>query len=325
MRLGATSTEALPRRRPLGLLALGLGLAVAGGAALWLLEPGALWVRLMGWIVATQRELHQALATALREVQASGLAAGAWLVTLSFLYGVFHAAGPGHGKVVITTYLATQKESLGRGVALAVTASLVQGLVAIAAVLVTVGLLEQTARQGQLVAGRIETLSFALLAGLGLFLAWRHGRRLGLVWRRGRRLGQPGAGVAACGCGDPHHHHHGPPPDRAFLAGLFSIGLRPCSGAILVLILALALDLRLAGTLAVLAMAIGTALTVAALAALAVLARDHAQRLGHHLDQGGTAVARAADLVALAGGLLLATMGLSLLHAQLTLPAHPLL
>jgi nickel/cobalt transporter (NicO) family protein len=357
MRPGRMIAPALPRGWPLGLLAL----ALAVGAALWLLDPAALWVQLMGWIVAVQRELHQALATALREVQARGAVAGAGLVALSFLYGVFHAAGPGHGKVVITTYLLTQKESLGRGIALAVTASLVQGLVAIAAVLVTVGLLEQTARQSQLVAGRIETLSFVLLAGLGLFLAWRHGRRLWLAWRSSRRLwlarrpsrriwlawrpsrrlwlawqpsrrlwlarrpGRPVAGLAACGCGDPHHHHHAPPPDRAFLAGLFSIGLRPCSGAILVLILAIALDLRLAGILAVLAMATGTALTVAGLATLAVLARDRARRLGHRLDQSGTALARTADLVALAGGLLLATLALSLLHAQLTLPTHPLL
>lgn len=311
MRLSEATPATPPRRWPLALLAAG----AAVGLALWLLGPGDLWVRAMAWIVATQRELHQALATALREVQASGPVAASGLVSLSFLYGVFHAAGPGHGKVVITTYLATQKESLARGIALAVTASLVQGMVAILAVFVTIGVFEQTARQSQLVAGRIETLSFLLLAGLGLFLVWRHGRR----------LGRPVVAASACGCGDPHHEHHVPPPDRAFVAGLLSIGLRPCSGAILVLVLAIALELRLAGILAVIAMSLGTALTVAGLASLAVLARAQAERLAHRLDHRGPGIARLADIVALTGGLLLAAMGVSLLLAQVTLPAHPLL
>jgi ABC-type nickel/cobalt efflux system permease component RcnA len=269
----------------------------------------------MAWIVAMQRELHQGLAKALRAVQSGGDAAVLWLALLGFLYGVFHAAGPGHGKVVITTYLATQKETLGRGIALAVTASLIQGVVAIAVVFAAALVFAQTARQSQWLADRIELLSFALVAGLGLFLVWRHGRNLL------RRTPE-----AACGgCGGHHHHHHAPPPRQAFMAGILSIGLRPCSGAVLVLVLAIALDLRLAGVAAVVAMSVGTALTVSGLAALAVLARDQAGRLADRLEMGGERVARAVDVVALLGGLLLAAMGIALLQAGLVTPVHPLM
>lgn len=280
-------------RLPLGLLALVL-LAAAG---LWALsagtvDPGAAWTRLIAWIVATQRELHAALATAMRAVQAEGSIAAPALVWLGFLYGVFHAAGPGHGKVVITTYLATQKETLGRGIALAVTAAMVQGLTAILAVFATVTLLEQTARQSQVLAGRIELLSFALVACLGAFLALRHGRNL---WQA--RTATP--------CGTCGHHHHAPPPTRAFLASILSIGLRPCTGAILVLVLAIALDQRTAGIAAVLAMSTGTALTTAAMASLAVFARDQASRLASRLDTDQTRLTRIADTIALLGGLAL--------------------
>lgn len=297
----------------LSVLLVALSAWMIGGAGI---DPGRAWVRLMGWIVATQRELHQMLATAMRAVQEEGTPAGPALVWLGFLYGVFHAAGPGHGKVVITTYLATQKESLGRGIGLASTASLLQGLTAIVVVFATVTLLEQTARQSQLLAGRIETLSFALVAALGAFLVWRHGRKL-LV------AGSP----AACGgCG---HHHHAPPPDKAglgaFTASIFSIGLRPCAGAILVLVLAMALDLRMAGIAAVVAMSIGTALTVSGMATLAVVARDAASRLADRLGSDGARFGRLADGVALLGGLLLLAMGLALLHASLTMPVHPLM
>ncbi len=300
-------------RLPLGLLALVL-LAAAG---LWALsagtvDPGAAWTRLIAWIVATQRELHAALATAMRAVQAEGSIAAPALVWLGFLYGVFHAAGPGHGKVVITTYLATQKETLGRGIALAVTAAMVQGLTAILAVFATVTLLEQTARQSQVLAGRIELLSFALVACLGAFLALRHGRNL---WQA--RTATP--------CGTCGHHHHAPPPTRAFLASILSIGLRPCTGAILVLVLAIALDQRTAGIAAVLAMSTGTALTTAAMASLAVFARDQASRLASRLDTDQTRLTRIADTIALLGGLALLAMGTALLHATLTTPAHPLI
>jgi nickel/cobalt exporter len=302
------------RHLPLGLFLL----ALVAMAAIWALasgalQPGAAWVRLMSWIIATQRELHQALATAMRAVQAQGAVAGLSLVTLGFLYGVFHAAGPGHGKVVITTYLATQKETLPRGIGLAVTASMLQGAVAIAAVFATVLLFEQTARQSQLLAGRFETVSFGLVASLGAFLVWRHGCNL----LRPRHA----HGHACGGCG----HHHAPPPTKAWLASILSIGLRPCSGAILVLVLALALDLRLAGIAAVLAMSTGTALTVSAMAALAVLARDQATRLANHLDTDNQRLARMADTIALLGGLLLTAMGLALLQASLTAPIHPLM
>ena len=269
----------------------------------------------MAWIVATQRELHQGLATALRAVQSGGQAAVLWLALLGFLYGVFHAAGPGHGKVVITTYLATQKETLWRGIALAVTASLLQGVVAIVAVFAAMLVFAQTARQSQWLTDRIELMSFALVAVLGLFLVWRHGRN----------LLRPQTAAACGGCGGHHDHHHAPPPSKAFAAGILSIGLRPCSGAILVLVLAIALNLRLAGIAAVVAMSIGTALTVSGLAALAVLAREQAGRLAQRLEISGARLARAVDVVALLGGLLLAAMGIALLQAGLVTPAHPLM
>ena len=303
-------------RLPLWLLAASLLAATLWALATTAFDPGRAWAQAIAWIITTQRELHQALATALRAVQAEGSIAAPALVWLGFLYGVFHAAGPGHGKIVITTYLATQKETLGRGIALAATSSLLQGLTAIAAVFTTVLVLEQTTRQSQRLAGNIELISFALVAALGAFLALRHARRL---YRA----------KTTTPCGTCGHHHHAPPPDKAgpaaFLAAILSIGLRPCTGAILVLVLAIALDLRTAGIAAVLAMSAGTALTTAALATLATLARDQAARLATHMDTDTTRLARIADTIALIGGLALLAMGAALLQTTLTMPAHPLI
>jgi nickel/cobalt exporter len=60
---------------------------------------------------------------------------------------------------------------------------------------------------------------------------------------------------------------------------VLAVGIRPCSGAIIVLVFALSQGLIAAGVAATLVMALGTGLTVAALATLAVSAKDVALRL----------------------------------------------
>jgi nickel/cobalt exporter len=79
---------------------------------------GGFWSNVALDIQAAQRDLHRQLAAAMEAVQRQGATAAGALVVLSFLYGVFHAAGPGHGKVVISTYLMTQESQLRRGVVL---------------------------------------------------------------------------------------------------------------------------------------------------------------------------------------------------------------
>jgi ABC-type nickel/cobalt efflux system permease component RcnA len=98
--------------------------------------PGAslssLWARTVIYVRSQQRDLHRELAGAIKALRREGSAAAAWsLIVLSFLYGVFHAAGPGHGKAVISTYLVTHKSALSRGIWLSAVASLIQGLTAI--------------------------------------------------------------------------------------------------------------------------------------------------------------------------------------------------
>ena len=109
------------------------------------------------------------------------------------------------------------------------------------------------------------------------------------------------------------------------LAGMIaSIGLRPCSGAILVLLVAHALDLSWAGVAAVLAMSIGTAITVSALATLSVYARQATLRFAELMPDHSSRIRTMIDMVGLVGGLVILVVGLALFHAAWTLPAHPL-
>ena len=314
------------------------------------------WSRIALEIQAIQRELHRGLATAIAAVREEGMVAAWTLIGLSFLYGIFHAAGPGHGKVVISTYLLTQESELKRGLLLSAAAAMVQGIVAIVLVEATVRLLGLTMRQAEGVVPSLEAASYGLIALLGLVLVFSRGRRL--IASLARRPADTPALHHHHDHGHDHdhghHHHHGHAhhhdhahdhshdhahcghshgPSREDLAEplrlrtaaalVLSIGIRPCSGAVLVLVVAYSMGLRLTGMASVLAMSVGTAITVGVLAAMSVFARDMARRIADRMPEHAGRLSLAAEAVAVAGGLLILVLGLLLLQAALTAPAHP--
>ena len=316
---------ALSRR---GLAGVGLVLVLIAVLTLLAVDLEVIWGRSLLWIMTTQRELHRALSDAIEAVRHAEAGALWWMVSISFLYGVFHAAGPGHGKIVISTYLATHESRLGRGIALTVLSSLTQGLTAIVAVGVAILLLDLSMRETQSATLVLESASYGLVELLGLMLCWRSGRRLMTGGGDDGRL-HVHHHDADCGCS----HHHGPSAaDLAvratplqFIMTMLSIGIRPCSGAVLVLLLAFSMGRPGAGIASVMAMAVGTAITVSALATLSVYARQSALAILTTFEQSERRLARVVSHVAMIGGLILVIAGSSLLSASRKVAQHPLL
>ncbi len=283
------------------------------------------WSEYLLTVQAFQRDLHRGLSDALRVIEAEGFGASSILVALSFFYGVFHAAGPGHGKIVISTYLLSHESQLRRGVILSFAAAMVQGVTAIVVVTSAVWLLNLSMRQTQGMANDVEVVSFALITLVGLLII---GTRL-------LRLRKSQLAVTAT----DHHHHkgavcdhsHGPTADdldaalslRTFISIILSIGIRPCSGAVIVLLLAYSLNLWVAGLFAVLAMSLGTALTITLLAVLSIYLGQAARRFLTLLPNSSEASARIMDVIGLVGGGAIFIFGLLLLNAALLTPAHP--
>ncbi|WP_018232794.1 nickel/cobalt transporter [Thioalkalivibrio thiocyanodenitrificans] len=292
-------------------------------------DPG-LWERATHWVLAKQRQLHRQLARGMETVQgAPTLTNTLALVLIGFLYGVFHAAGPGHGKVVITTYLLTHRQHMRRGLILSWASSLLQGFTAIALVLAVVVVAERMARDALSQVRTLEQVSFALVAAVGAWLVFRALRglyRLRGAGAEGHGHDHPHDGHACGTCG---HAHHVTPAQAArsdslgtMLGTVLAVGVRPCTGAILVLAVANMLGLWMAGIAAVIAMSVGTAITVSILAVLAVQARQWAARAA----AGGNSVGwqRTGQVVALAGGALIFALGASLFGAGMDVPVHPL-
>lgn len=269
---------------------------------------------LSGMILALQSAFHQALRGALAALRdGSGGASG--LVLLGFAYGVFHAAGPGHGKAVIAAYLVADGRTLKRGFAVALAAALLQGVVAITLVGGAFLVFSATARSMDAATRIVELASFATVAAIGALLAWR---KAGALLDRLAIARAPEAFVAArTGAADGSCCDHIPAPDRLRRIGglreaagvVAAAGLRPCAGAIVVLVFAFSQQLAGAGIAAVLAMAIGTALTTGAIASLAVFAKSLA--LGLAGGRGGRAG------IALAGLELLAAAAIAVLGTAL--------
>jgi nickel/cobalt exporter len=283
----------------------------------------------LGWIFAKQAEFYRQFSGSIRAAKADGTAAWS-LFGLAFLYGIFHAAGPGHGKAVISSYLVANEETWRRGVVLSFASALIQALVAVAVVGIAAALLNATAPTMNRAVNVIETASYGLIILIGLRLLWVKGGAFVAAFRTLHRPTAVGAAVTPpdhdhhhghvhddhahhghdqghhhdhsehdhahhdhAQCGHDHHDHasawghaHAPEPEelagpggwRRGLSAVVAVGARPCSGAIIVLVFALAQGMFWAGVVATFVMGLGTAITVAVIATIAVGAKAWAKR-----------------------------------------------
>ncbi len=332
---------------------------------------------ILGWILAKQSLFYRELSGLIRAAKTDGSAL--WgLMGISFFYGIFHAAGPGHGKAVISSYLLANEETWRRGVVLSFASAVLQSLTAVVLVAVVALAIGATAKMMGDTVRVIETVSYALIVLVGARLFWVKGRSF-LRTLQTVRSPELVPAAAADGNHDHHdhvhhdhgqavdrelahahhghehsrgpnhdhhhshdhghnHHHghdhsdedreedvlpwghaHGPEPEelagpggwRRGLSAIVAVGLRPCSGAIIVLVFALAQGLFWAGVASTFVMGIGTAITVAAIATLAVGAKAVAQRFAASRPGYGAVMLRGievgAAVVVMAFGVLLLT------------------
>ncbi len=261
---------------------LALFLLLAIGGVLWIWQA---WPQVMVQSILWQRDVNQQMSGLLKAVAANPTRTGGSLLLFSFIYGVLHALGPGHGKIVVTTWLATHPSKLRSSIGLTLASSLLQGLVAIGLVVVVLTVLQLPARQLHMSSFWLEKASYALVGVLGVLLCWRALKKLCTLLRRPTFTAFTPHHVhdERCGCG----HQHVPNPEqlqsgddwRARLIIILSMGMRPCSGAIMVLLFSKVVGVFGWGMASALAMAAGTSLTITSLALLVHSFRTMALKL----------------------------------------------
>ncbi|WP_369834015.1 nickel/cobalt transporter [Cronobacter dublinensis] len=238
------------------------------------------WGVFLQWAFSLQVALHRYLVLYLLQLNNHQYTGGVWLISGAFIYGVLHAIGPGHGKFIVSAYLATNRESLFAARLVPLAGSLMQGISAIAFVFIlAVGF---NLASGDLSQSRwyLEKASALLIGAFGLFLILRALRSLRAPPLNIHALTPVGSHPAHCGCG---HHGVGRTQDdsdwRSRLGVIFAIGARPCSGAIMIMLFANALGMVSWGIAAVMTMALGTALSIMALSLGVQYARNATTRL----------------------------------------------
>lgn len=278
---------------------------------------------LLGWVNAKQKQFYGALSDALSAFKQDTNAF--WILGgLSFLYGVFHAAGPGHGKVVISSYVLAGERDARRGIMLSIAAAMMQSVTAIVFVLIAVGLLNMTSIAMSGVAVSIERWSYAMVVALGAWLLIRNVFGLGHNHGHSHSHDHHHDGEH----NHNHNHDHGhdehcchavaPTPTKNWreVAGVvLAVGLRPCSGALVVLVFAFSQNVLAAGIAAVFLMGIGTAITVSVLASLALGAKTLALSFSEKTESG--LAINIVKMLEIGGAIVLLGFGLILLSASL--------
>ncbi len=301
----------------------------------------------LAWINFEQQNFYRLLTGALKAMRADPWKL--WtLIGLSFAYGVFHAAGPGHGKAVISSYMIANEIQLRRGVTISFISALAQGATAILVVGAAYLVLRGSSISLTNATDVLEMASYALVAAFGFWLLYRKLSSLVSSARHVRDHDHDhdhdhdehnhhhSHDQAHVHHHDHHHHHHHGPGEvcetcghvhmpspealgakdfsiREAFSAVLAVGLRPCSGAIIVLTFSLLNGLYLGGVLSVLAMSIGTAITVSALAILAVSAKGAAVRIAGD----GSRALIVGNMIEILGAALVALMGTVLLLAAL--------
>jgi ABC-type nickel/cobalt efflux system permease component RcnA len=327
----------------------------------------------LAWINVQQQGFYRALTGALKGMREDG--SRLWvLIGLSFAYGVFHAAGPGHGKAVISSYMLANEVALRRGIMLSFVSAFLQAATAILVMALVFLVLRGTSVSMTDATWFLEVVSYVLITLFGVWLLWQKaGPRLLSLFGAGPAHSLSAAHAHSHGHShshshshthshaahahshaeahahhghDDHDHHahahshshahvHGPgevcetcghshAPDPAMLSGdrfnwktawsaVAAVGLRPCSGALIVLTFAFLNGLWVGGVLSVFAMAVGTAITVSVLATLAVTAKNWAVAFAGDGRMGN----RVHATIEIAGAAMVFLLGLLLLTASL--------
>lgn len=226
------------------------------------------------WAAGHQRGFQNQMAGAVRALRTGDPGALFTLLFAAASYGFVHAVGPGHGKALIGGVGLGSSVSTARLLVISLVSSLMQAFWAILLVYGGFALVEISARRMTTLAEDVlAPASYIAIASIGVILVWRGGRSL---WRERQALGLQKADHDHCGC-----HAHGPAPnDVAKLSSLrdafvlvASIAIRPCTGAIFLLVIAWQMDIRTAGAAAVIVMGLGTAVFTSLVAVSTVTAR----------------------------------------------------
>ena len=278
------------------------------------------WPTIMLQSIKWQRIVNEELSNLLYEAKENHISSAIYLLILSVLYGVLHSIGPGHGKLIVSTFLATHPSKVNHSLILTIVSALMQAVVAILLVSTLLFLFNNSMRDVNGKAVQLISLSFLIMAILGAVIIVRALKKLYLNLRNKQKEHEH------------HHHEHKHQTDgsccghkhfasadeinnattwQAYAGIIISIGIRPCTGAIMALLFANAIGIYWLGVVSAFMMAIGTAITTSTIALLTISGKKMINGYLNHNEHKNTT---SNTLLQLIGGLFLFLLGLLLFN-----------
>ncbi|WP_392559485.1 nickel/cobalt transporter [Orbus mooreae] len=294
------------------------------------------WFELVNIAQDWQRYFHKQLIQFLIKAKDDPFQVGTLLLYFSFLYGILHSAGPGHGKIIISTYLATQPKQLKKSLLLTLLSAIMQGVTAVILITATLIILNVSTKYLTIGEYRLEQMSYILIILIGIYLCYRTIKKLIKIVitdkNNQKKIGHirplnpqnsPSSLSSGCQCCNHKHlpNQHEMAHTKGWLGDLgiiLSIGIRPCSGSLLVLIFSYSFGVYYWGILATFAISIGTAVTTSLFAIFVHYARKTAERLINKDRTQNRRWVMISQFIALIGGVLLVIMGLILIIGMST-------
>jgi ABC-type nickel/cobalt efflux system permease component RcnA len=267
-------------------------------------------------VVMLQSRVNRAINAQLMEIKAGDKPWALWGgLLIGFLYGVFHALGPGHGKSVIVGYFLGREAHPLRGIAMASWISLAHVVGAIVIVTIVHFILSQSLASPVDEVDGLRVFSYAAILVIGLGMLWSALRGGGHAHVHAHDHGHHGHDHHGHDHGHVHDAHCAHVPGARKEQGLlgFAAGFIPCSGAILILVFALTNGIVLSGIAMTLAIAVGMAITLSVMGVASILVR---RQIVLRLPQSAVA----SRAFALVGPILVTAIGAVLLCGALLLP-----
>jgi len=290
------------------------------------------WPTIMLQSIKWQRIVNDELSNLLYEAKENQLTSAVYLLVLSILYGALHSLGPGHGKLIVTTFLATHPSKVKHSLILTIVSALMQAVVAILLVSILVFLFNNSMRDVNGKTVELISLSFLIMALLGAFIIFRALKKLYTTFKS----------TQVEHVHHDHHEHDHHDHDghccghkhfasaeeinnattwQAYAGIIVSIGIRPCTGAIMALLFANVIGIYWLGVVSAFMMAIGTAMTTSTIALLTISGK---KMINGYLNHNGNKNATRSTLLQLTGGVILLLLGL-LLFMTPTIGVSPML
>jgi ABC-type nickel/cobalt efflux system permease component RcnA/ABC-type uncharacterized transport system substrate-binding protein len=224
----------------------------------------------------TNGDFSQSLRTLTEKIHGSLIAAqehpsfntlGAVLL-FSLLYGILHAAGPGHGKTLVASYFTTNERSYLRAISVALLIALTHVISAFTLTLILYwfvhSMFSQTISDVSLYAAKASGVIILFIALYLMRQKWRYYRPKPKTMTFSITVPH----VSSCGC-----HSCKTTANSTDLLLILGAGIVPCPGTIVVFLFTLSMGMIWLGALSALIMSLGMGFTIAISAALGTALR----------------------------------------------------